>query len=391
MLHIIGPEEELSPTRAYACQAWKENPHIVPSWWREMLGHTVSKIALDAREHPPRQNLPGQGVNLVLTTPATHAEVAEILRQTGNPQACVSICFTPQPLAAPETTFVLWEAPPETTDAEALATLTGLEKTGQPYGLFDPSLTHPATGRPLHRWLELAAEAAMAAHGRRKRPGLRLLAVEIDLLNLAAITVTNTRHKEETVSALELAARLNLAVIGLPLTTPVKAPPPPEALQALMELAAAEQTLHQTLGGWPVVEDKPLFSVLAQMTQGVPPWPTPHHWKHWERHLWPLMERFLAAQASPQAGDLRQRGQNMGAWGHLLANFAARKALESRLASLAEHVPTSLAEMSAQTRQTVILSTIPGLAALACPPNASIQDIQKERDFPDLGILFTSA
>lgn len=395
MLHILHAEDAPSPTQAYAHRCWQENPHIAPSWWREMHGHTVSKIAHDARLAPPSSPLP-QGLNLFLTSPATHPATQTLLAQTETPAAYLTSLCTPTPAATPAQ-FIIWEVPATLTDAEALATLTALEKSAatgplEAYGLSDPDLAAPDTPRPLHRWLELATEAASAVHGRRKRPALRLLHLNFDLLNLSALTSANTHHKNQPVSPLELASRLGLAVIATPLALPEEeTPPSPEALATLTAFAQAEAALHQTLGGWPAVEGAPLFSVLARLSAQQPPWPTPHHWLHWQRHLWPLMESFLATHPSSAAEILRHSAQNLFPHGLSLAQFAARKPLSTLLSQLNRHLSPEAAALPAQTRQSFLLSSIPGLAALAVSPVRNLQLLQKMGDFPDVGILFHSS
>lgn len=387
MLHIIHAEETSSPSQTYAHRLWRENPSITPTWWREMLGHTVSKIALDWRTSASSPSLLEQGINVVLTTPATYAQAAKHLSHTNLPAAMLHLCLSPQPVPQPGT-LTLWHPPLELTDAEALAALTELERASTTYGLYDPLLSSPSTRRPLHRWLEIAAQAAEAAHGRRKRPALHLLMLDLDLINLSPITVTNTLHKNEPVSALELASRLGLAVIAPPPTPAETSPPAAAALRALTAMAEAEKSLQQHLGGWPAMENRPLFSVLAHLAQGLAPWPTVAHWLIWQSHVWPLMENFLTLNPAAASQNLLAAARNLMPHGPALADFSARQAQANRLAQLSGQLPAGWNPLSPAWRQNLLLSSIPGLAVLAVTPPDTLQDIQKIEDFPDASILF---
>lgn len=396
MLNIIHAEDAVTPTQAYAHAAWHENPQISPAYWREFLGNTVSKIALDWRQHVSQTNLLIQGVNFILTSPTTYALACTAINKTSQPEAFVTAHVTPQISEILPATYLVWQIPLSIPEPEILTSLTQLEqavKAGvlEAYGIHDPLLAHANTPRPLHQWLEWAAIAAEKTHGRRKRAALRVLMIETDLLNLAPFTLANTKHREESVSPLELAARLGLATIAIAPAFPTEDSPTAQALQALTNLAQAEHTLNLALEGWPSLHNQPLFSVLAALNQGVPPWPTPHHWQHWQTHLWPLMESYLQAHPSPQATALLNAVSLFIPYGPVLANAAAQPAIMAEISRISANLPPSWHENSPQILQSALLSSLPGLTTLALDGLNNIQAIQKLGDFSDPGILFTSA
>ncbi|MBI1308488.1 MAG: hypothetical protein GC129_01335 [Proteobacteria bacterium] len=396
----IQPAPESSPPQAYAHACWVANPSISPSWWREALGHTFGKLALNWRVAVSTPQALTQGCNLILTSPATHAAAHAAIAASGVPAQAfaTALCVEklPPTLPQPAPTFVVWQPAAPPTAAQALATFTRLEQAVgsgalEAYGLYDADFTQPNPPCPLHQWLELAAQAAATVHGRRKRPALGLVLATVDLLTPQALTQPNTLHKQEPVSPLELASRLGLATVVVDAALPGDSSPPPAALQALTAFATAEQNLAAALGGWPAWQGQPLFSALAALTQGLAPWPTPAHWRHWCRHLLPLMEAQLATlPPQPSFAGYHRAAAALRQWGPSLAAAAAQPLQRAALARIAPQLPAAWHTLPPPALACALISSLPGVTALAVPAVTSLQDIQKLGDFPDPAILFTS-
>lgn len=383
----IQATQDISATQAYAQQCWQDNPSIIPSWWRGFVGNTVGKQALDCRHGLPNPHHLATGHNLLLTSPATHTAVQSMLGQTSNPQVYVTVLITPAPAAhlkhSPH--VMVWEiiTPPE--PEEIAATLAALEEAVskgalQAYGILDPFLGEPTPRYPLHEWLSQASSAAQSIYGRRKRPALEVVITELDLLNLSTLTTANTLHKEQSISPLELAARLNLAMIALPLAMPADVPPAGQALQALTTLAKAEASISP----WPTHQGLPLFSALAALKQGQSPWPTPHHWQSFARSLLPLHRQSFASYPA-----YLQALENLLPYGEPLSQAAVQPILASFLKVLANRLSPPWATLPPTALAEVFISSLPGVTALASISPENTQILQKYGDFPDPGILFT--
>lgn len=407
MLKILHTAEELPPAQAYAHACWRANPRIAASWWRESQGHTVGKLGLDWRTQVAQPELLTRGANLVLASPATWGATQAALAQMGVAEAACLWLETQDPAtclnqALPPSTVLIWQVPANTTQAARSATLTALEEATRRgriagYGLNDPGLATLHTTLPLHIWLEEAAQAAEVAHGRKKRPALRYLLAELDMLNFSWITTANTQHHGQPVSPLELAARLGFMVVATPGAWPQEedAPPPAEALQALTHAAQAEAALAQALGGWPQLEGQPLFSLLAALGQGLPPWPAPAGWTSWQRHQLPFLASFWQAQTGANPALATPVGAYLNAleglqpWGQTLANHAAQAQLKAVFAHISGRLPAPYRAQPLPVQAAALLGSTPGLAALALPHIGNLQAVQVLEDFADLAFLFT--
>lgn len=364
-------------SRSYAEAAWRANPRLAPNWWRENLGETHSKFACDGRPLAVATRVLGQGVNLLLATPDTvpaqiPAGVVVVL-QTTDIQAAADYILLP--LA-------------EIEDADVSAAFTALEHrvaqgTLQAYGVVAADLGAATPHFALHRLLELAAEAAETAWGRKKRPSLRMVLAQLDVLDWGLLFTPNTQHKTAAVSALELAARLGLMVLVQPQAVP-SAVASAAALQALTKVAEAEAALHQTLQGqWPHVAGQPVFSVLKLLQSGQPPWPTPAVAHAWQQAVWPSLQAAL--QALPAAGSL------MVAWGELLPYL--QELVQAAAAPLAQQalqqlqLPAPWAELPPTLQQLALLASVPGVGAVVVPPHTDVSALHPLPDIPDLGAL----
>lgn len=406
MLHIHHADDVV-PSKAYADACWRADPRISPDSWREMLGVTVGKLALDWREEVTQPQELTRGANLILTTPATHAAAAQAVAQyMEDPAAAVTVLVTPQPHTLPEqpAMFVVWAAPEDVDEAAALAALTQLEQHARSgailaYGIHHPAMAEAGTPWPLHRWLEIATAAAEAAWGRKKRPALRLLLAEFDLLNPALLTTANTQSlaggKTEVVTPLELAARRGFAVIAVAPAMPSTVPPQPQALAALAAVAQAEQALLNHLGGqWPSQQGRPLFSVLAALTEGASPWPTPHHWQGWLRHVHPrLAAAWGTLSPSPELGSLINA--YLDAFTPLLplanhlALTTAQPHIHHILTHLRTHLPTTWQKTPDAALAAAILTSVPGITALAAHPLPTLAPTLHLPVHPDISTILT--
>jgi len=122
-----------------------------------------------------------------------------------------------------------------------------------------------------------AQNAAQNAWGRKKRPLFRAIELPYNLLELGVLKNINTEAQvingTEEVSTLELATRMHLTVLT---NRPLNAFPegnaayrlsagykpgsePMDIERILPEIHALEESLATTIGGWPMVDEQPLF------------------------------------------------------------------------------------------------------------------------------------
>lgn len=389
MLHIHHAEDDRSPSKSYADACWQANPRLSPDWWREALGYTVGKLALDWRQQVFQPEHLATGCNLVLMTPETCDAARRTVAAQTPPGAVAEILVTGQPLtfAAPLPPILLW-APQGATQAERLETLIQLErmvKSGQieAYGLSFGSLPTP----PLHVWLEDAAIAAETAYGRRKRPALRVLHAPLDLTDLSLLTSPATLHKTEPVTTLELASRLGLVVIASPVLQPAQTQPAPEALAALTAMAEQEHALNQALNGWPQAHGQPLFSVLAHLAAGHTPWGSVSQWYNWQNHLLPeLLEQWRNIH-HPAVPAYLNALKNIQAYGAGLAASAEANRRTQLLEDFRPRLPGSHQHLDAQQQNLAILAAIPGVTAVASAVPLAPEKLRNLPDIADIGAV----
>lgn len=395
--------QESSPTQIYAHQCWQTNPQISPDYWHEAQGHTLSRIALNWQTAVTQPELLTQSVNLILCTSATLAATQHAIATSGHPPASFVIaCLIPLPnlptFTLPSLTsplipiLYLTESNPKNTPTYlnlALETLEEMVKKGHidAYGIADSNIINPNPPIPLHQWLEMAAISAQKIWSRPKRPSLRWMVAPLDLLNLNLLTSKNTQHKQELVTPLELAARLHLAVIGVPQTMPEAPSPSPTALHALTKFAQAEQKLNHDLGGWPTIQNQPLFSVLAHLAQGQTPWPTPTHWQHWQTETLPFLINYLNINHPTLSPSLTAAAQALLPHGPSLVNAAAQPLLATVINQLSLNFPISWAGQGAATQAAMLLTSLPALTALALTPLINLNPLQKLPKHPNPSFL----
>lgn len=401
MLRIEHDTDPRPATKRYADALWAANPRLSPDWWRELQGHTVGKLALDWRHTCHQPALLTEGCNMVLFSVATAAQAHTHIQAMPTPAAVVAVMHDADPavIARTPATFGIWHQPAglgAAARAQGLVALEAAVKQGtlQAYGLtLGPACTHP-----LHVWMHEAAEAAHHVWGRRKRPGLRLLAAQQDLLHLELFTHPSTLHHAEAVSPLELAARLGLSTLLLPLAMPDEtlSQPSAAALAALTQAAQTEAALLESLGGWPQVQGQPLFSLLAALGQGQPPWPTPGVWQAWQAHVWPQLQAQWGALAVPPAATAARQAYiraltHLLAQGPALAQAAAQPLLAQALAQLAPRLPAFWQAQSPQAQAVAILSGLAGADCLALAAPFPLDLFRFQPGLPDAAAVLAPA
>lgn len=391
-LASAAADDPRSASKRYADALWQAHPRTSPDWWREAHGHTVGKLALDWRDSLSAPQALQQGCNLVLASAQSWPQVHATLQAHPQPEACVSLLFQPDAaLPAVLPNVLVWSPPSLPDTATRQATLTRLEDAVRQGHLEAYGVLFPASGSlPLHNWLEEAATAAQTVWSRKKRPALRWLALEQDLLNLDHLTAPGTRHRDEAVSTLELAARLGLAAVVLPQVLPAAAEPPPAALQALVALAQTEAALNEALGGWPHVDNKPLFSVLAALGKGYTPWPTPYVWQAWHAQVWPQVHRVWQGWQG-SCGQLvqayRHAWQGLLPHGASLAHAAAQPVLAQVLANLRPRVPKAWQHADDAVLLLTLLTALPAVTAVAVPCLPSLALLRDAPGLPDVAAV----
>ena len=142
--------------------------------------------------------------------------------------------------------------------------------------------SHQGDHTDLAKIFQAAQNAAQKAWGRKKRPMFRMVEMPVNVLELGALKTVNTEAQiidgTEKVTTLELASRMNLAVLA---NRPLNAFPMsggiyrlsdaynreeadiPAVSEIFEELKGTESALNKVLGGWPSVDEQSLFSFTA--------------------------------------------------------------------------------------------------------------------------------
>lgn len=381
MLKIIEAQPSSNPSRAWVEAAWRENPAISPSWWRENLGFTHSKFICDARD-AAEVTLP-EGVNVVLSGGQDLALPEGIVQ-------LAMVSDATQPCAAD---VVLWQPPVAADDATCIAAFTVLEqrvRMGElvAYGLDEPLLGHMGQLRPLHAWLALAEQAAEAVWGRKKRPALRVLYTRVDALATAPLLWPSTLLKGQTVPLLEHAVHLGLWVLALPCSRQ-RGEAPHHALAALAQVAEAEVALHAELQGqWPHVAGQPVFMVLPALQQGHAPWRHPVHAVQWQRSAWPALQNAMQSLEGEAAQIWRENWQVLHPLVPDLANSAAAQALPLLMRARQQHLPKPFWGLGMEAQHLMLCVAMPGVGGVVVAEDVDTRPVLGVADCPDIGGFF---
>ena len=381
MLKIIEAQPSSNPSRAWVEAAWRENPAISPSWWRENLGFTHSKFMCDARDAADIM-LP-EGLNVVLTRGQA------LSLPEGIVQVAVVSAAT-QPCAAD---VVLWQPSVAADDATCIEAFTALEQRVRKgelvaYGLDEPLLGHIGQLRPLHAWLALAEQAAEAVWGRKKRPALRVLYTRVDALATAPLLWPSSLLKGQTVPLLEHAVHLGLWVLALPCSGQ-GGEAPHHALAALAQVAEAEVALHAELQGqWPHVAGQPVFMVLPTLQQGQAPWRHPVHAVQWQRSAWPALQNAMKNLEGEAAQIWRENWQVLHPLVPDLANSAAAQALPWLMRARQQHLPQPFWGLEMDAQHLMLCAAMPGVGGVVVAEAVDTRPMLGVADCPDIGGFF---
>ena len=376
VLTIIDPEatplaQQAENSRAFVEAAWRNNPAISPSWWRESLGYSHSKVISAATALPA-------GVNAQLIT-----------KSSVNQPGIVQWGCGPHPAETFGDIFIWQPAQPfnPTSVTTAFQQLERHVLQGRIAG-YGIAFNHQIT-QPLHEWLNLAATAAEQIHQRKKRSALRALLCTADVLHLDILFTPSTHYKQNPVPLLELAARLGLWVTVQPTVWPSDAPPPPTAAAALIQLAEAEQALHQQLQGqWPHQQGKPLFAVLPALLQGQAPWPTPQSATLWLHDVWPSLQTALRElPTSPARETYLHAWQQALPHVETLALHAGQQAALRAMTQLAPKLPATMQSLTPQQQHAMLLAALPGVSSVLTPNSVDVTPLLALPDIPDIGAL----
>jgi hypothetical protein len=382
---------DASPTKAHIDACWAARPRLNPQAFRETLGFTAGKLWLDLRAA-----LPGggtlltawrHGLNGWLLSPATLTQLtlpAALARET------LVLAFESADAAAPAQPVEIFFTAQPRPDFTALEHLARAGLTLY-YGLAT------AAPPPLSLYSEQAEAAAARVWGRRKRPGLRALLAPLNPADTALLHHPTSTHQGEAVSAAEYAARLGWLLLAdrtNTLTTPdgliplLPQPDPaalPPALRALAQAAAAEQALHHALQGWPAVDGRPLFSLLAPLGRGRPPFASPAAAAAWAGHLLPDLHtrwQTLATPATaPQVQGYLAALAVLAPHASLLGQMGAATTTDRLCAALPPSLQPPAAVLPAP-HFSHLAASLPGLAGVMVPPQ-NLNDYLKLMEMPD--------
>lgn len=390
-------------TKLYADRRWRGNPRISPSSWRASQGMTVGKVAFDAR-----RGLDGlaeavkAGCNLLVAAPETlRALEAAIIKSRMPREALVVVCVGhPDALVEGPDAWV-WPLAQDGAD-DHLAQLTRLERAVKERTLAFYGVAGADGAFDLAAWLDLAGQAALAVWERRKRSALRLVMVPLNMVELSALHQAATRHKDEAVSVLELAARLDLMVVadralawrggwGEVDMGVVRAEKPDpllaSALAALTRLGEVERQVMEALNGWPTREGVPLFGVLPALAAGQSPWPSAEAWRRWRKLVWPELDMTWQgfSVGLPVAREYLRLWGELMPHGEALAEMAEGRLAATLRAPVAKAMPPAWRPVPWRAQVWGAVSSLPGVTAvLAEVPKAALPDLEAVLTRPDM-------
>lgn len=273
-----------SPTQRYAEARWRERPAISPSSWRVSQGWTLGKLVHDARvDVRGVEAALREGCNGVLVSDATASDVLRLAEcwPGGRDEVVV---MAEGVVAGADVVFLrVW-------DMEAFERCEAHVKEGRLglYGVVVDARTD------MDAVVRMAGDAAAAVWGRRKRPMLRALLLPLDAGDIACAVEPATLHKEEQVSVLEYAARMDFLVVAEGAVTDADEV---VVIRAVEHIVSAEQELYARLGGWPERGGVPYFCLWRALLAGVQPFPTVGAARRWRRDVLPELMRFWRGRA----------------------------------------------------------------------------------------------
>jgi hypothetical protein len=388
MTKVSFTDNHAEPTKGYADARWHANPRLSPSSWRASQGFTVGKVAFDGR-----QSLEGLaaamevGCNLVVAGRMTLKDAAAMAERP----AMLVAGFGAMDDYLEGADAWLWPVGPTTAVAEGFVTLERKVKDGE-LAFYGIALADGAAD--LGAWLERAGAAAEQVWGRKKRSALRLVMVPVNPLEMAAVHAGASTHKGESVSVLELAARLDLMVIadhalawaGVDVRA-VAADPTLAALDALARLGRAERAVAEKLGGWPAAQGVPVFGVLPALAAGQAPWPHSAAWTHWMGHVWPGVDAaWRAVPQTPEVEAYRAAWQVLLPHGAMLAAVAGARLAETLRGQFGEAVPRAWRKLSFRAQAWGAISSLPGVTAVLAELSHSdaLPDLRAVMEHPDM-------
>lgn len=384
MLKIIAADEGTTPSRAWVEAAWRAAPNIHPTWWREHLGITHSKLICDVRGGLA-DDLP-HGVNVLLTE-GQHTNVSE---------GVIKLAVVQDAHAKAYADVVLWQPPEGADDAMRLAACIALEvrvMRGESvaYGVSDAWLGSPMQTCSLSDWLAIAAQAAEQVWGRKKRPALRAFVLNFDVLNTAPLFYPSSTHKGQQVPLLEQAVQMGLWVLAEPVRLPDDTAQT-QALQALSTLAEAEAELHKALHGqWPHMQGKPVFAVLPYLQQSSTPWYHPLDAAVWRQHIWPQMDAMFTMQNDAHYAAWHRAWHALLPYLNTIAAIAAHRAIESVMENQAQVLSAEFASHPLMHQHIALCASVPGVGGVVVPETLNTKALCALPDMPDIWPFFTNS
>lgn len=309
-----------SPTQRYAEARWRERPAISPSSWRVSQGWTLGKVVHDARvDVRGVEAALREGCNGILVSGATAGEVLKLAE--GWPGGREELVVIAEGLVEGADVALLhvW-------DQAILERCEAWVKDGKLalYGVVADAATD------LDAVVRMAAEAAAVVWGRRKRPMLRAVSMQLDAGDLACALAPATHHKEEHVSVLEYAARMDFLVVA---EGAVADADEAAVIRAVEDSVSAEQELYARLGGWPERGGVTYFSIWRMLLAGVAPFPTVGAARRWRQEVLPELGVFWRGQGEAGYAD---RLDEVGRVAEGVALLGIRAALGWEGAALAD-------------------------------------------------------
>jgi hypothetical protein len=367
MVLVNFSEQNMHPTQAFADLAWRANPKLSPSAYRNVLGLTVSKVAVDCSK--PAADIAADiqaGLNMLVLQPADAPRVAKALKLWGGDRAGLVLGLA----------MDVWDEP---VFHKTIKDFDGLETVWLPKLNLAAAmvleqaikegqlLTYGVRGTAhLPTALSLAEDAAKQVWGRVKRSGLRALMVPIGIGNMDAVLEPCITHKTEQVSAVEYAARMGWLVVANHVryvffsqqtldaaAKPIK--PARQAMALMHRLAEAEQAAQKK---WPHRGGSPVFAITPFLLEGELPWPHLPAANLWRTQIWPQLQKDLAVHP-----DVLQAWQKLLPYIDTIAAVQAAKDTADLQISLCVNIK-GWSDASALSILAGMVGSVPGVASV---------------------------